>query len=130
MKFNPALLPEIDAVDVVKLKGIHAGNVDAYMQGVVEAPHVLVMDELAQQIADLWRRLPSGAQARCHTPPYGLRFYRCGELQFQASICWQCNNIFGDAKGEQVFFAFNGHSEPSRRLLSLCKQVFATREES
>jgi hypothetical protein len=125
MKFNPAHLPEIDAVDVVNLEDIHPGHVDAYMQKAVRAPHVRVADELAQQIADLWRQLPPDEQARCHFPPFGLRFYRRGELQFQASICWECNNIFGDAKGNHVFFTFDAHSEPSQRLLSLCKQVLS-----
>jgi hypothetical protein len=129
MKFNSIQLPEIDTVDIVNLEGIRTSHVDAYMQKAVKAPHVQVEDEVAQQIADLWRQLPSSMQARCHFPPFGLRFYRRGELQLQASICWECNNIFGDAKGNDVFFAFDADSEPSQRLLSSCKQVFESRRK-
>ncbi len=123
MNFNPTHLPEIDAVDVVNLEGIHPHHAGAYMQSAVKAPHVRVTDPLAQQIADLWRQLPPSEQARCHIPPFGLRFYRRGELQLQASICWQCNTIFGDAKGGHVHYAFDADSELSQKLLSLCKQI-------
>lgn len=126
MNFNPSQLPEIDAVEVVKLVGVNAGNVSKYMQKAVNAPYVRVADELAQQIVDLWRQLPSGMSARCHTPPFGLRFYLRGELSLQASICWRCNNIYGYAEGNKVSFAFDAESEPSRKLLSLCKKIFAS----
>lgn len=123
---NPTQLSEIDAVDVVRLAGVKPDHVGNYMQEAVKAPYVRVTDELAQQIADLWRQLPAGAPRRCHTPPFGLRFYRRRILQLQASICWQCNNIFGDANGDRVSFNFDAHGKASKKLLSLCKKVFET----
>jgi hypothetical protein len=127
MDFSPTQLSEIDAVDVVNLKGVDVDRVSEYMSNAVDVPHVQIVDELAQQIADLWRHLPSGEQSRCHIPPFGLRFYRNGELQLQASICWECDNIFGDTKGDSFWYAFDSQHQTAQKLLALCKQVFESR---
>ena len=127
MDFSPKQLSEIDAVDVVNLKGVHPNRVSEFMPNAVGASHVRVADELAQQIADLWRKLPLGEQSRCHIPPFGLRFHFNGELQLQASICWKCDNISGDAKGNSFWYAFDAQHETSQKLLALCKQVFESR---
>jgi hypothetical protein len=124
MVFSPTQLAEIDTVDVTDLERVHADRVSEFMQNAGDAPHVPITDDLAQRIADLWRKLPPGEQARCHVPPFGLRFYRSGELQLQASICWACNNIFGDVKGNSLWYAFDAQHETSQELLALCKQVF------
>ncbi len=123
MDFSPKQLSEIDAVDVVNLKDVDPDRVSEYMPNAINAPHVQLTDESAQQIANLWRQLPSGAFARCHIPPFGLRFYRDGELQLQASICWQCDNIFGDAQGNGFSCSFDAQHETSQKLLALCKQI-------
>src|SRR3712207_962836 len=123
MNFNPAQLPEIDAIDVVDIRRIEANNVGNYMREAIDAPYAHLTDESAQQIASLWRELPSGEQSRCHIPPFGLRFYSNGKLQLQASICWECDNIFGDSKGDDIWFAFDAQSETAQKLLSLCKQA-------
>ena len=127
MNFNPTQLPEIDAVDVVNLKGVDANRAGEEMRNAVDAPYVQVANEAAQQISNLWRELPEGEQARCHIPPFGLRFYRNGELQIQASLCWECNNIFGDAKGNNFWYAFDAQHETSQNLFTLCKQIFDSR---
>ena len=75
MNFSPAQLPEIDAIDVVNLDCIYPDRSELYMAEAIDAPHVRVANELTQQIAELWRWLPKGEQSRCHTPPFGLRFY-------------------------------------------------------
>jgi hypothetical protein len=124
MNFDPKQLSEVDTVEIVNLRGIQTNRVSEYMKNSADAPHVKVENELAQQFAGLWRQLPSGIQARCHVPPFGLRFFLKKELQLQASICWQCDNIFGDIKGTGFWYAFDAQHQVSQELLSLCKQAF------
>jgi hypothetical protein len=124
MNFNAKQLSEIDVVEIVNLRGINPDRVSEYMKFSANAPHVKVENDSAQQLASLWRQLPSGIQARCHIPPYGLRFYFNNELQLQASICWECDNIFGDVKGENFSFAFDAQHKISQQLFSFCKQAF------
>ena len=127
MKFSPAQLSEIDAVDVVSLKGINPDRVSEYMPNAVDSSYVRVTGNSAQQIAGLWRQLPSGMQSRCHVPPFGLRFYNNDEIELQASICWECDNIFGDAHGNEFYYSFDAQHETSQRLLALCKQTFESK---
>lgn len=124
MNFSPTQLPEIDSVDVVSLRDTDADQISGYMKEAVTAEYFQVVDDLAQQIADLWRQLPPGEQDRCHYPPFGLRFYNNGKLQLQASLCWECNNIFGDLNGNTIWYEFDAQHQISQKLLELCKEVF------
>ena len=121
--FTPSSLPPIDAVDVVELTTVDAKRVDAYMNAATGAPSVRVSGVEAERIAAIWRQLPAGEQSRCHGPPFGLRFYSDGRLILQVSICWKCNNIFGDAGENRVSFEFDGSHEKSRELLAACERA-------
>lgn len=77
----------------------------------------------ANRIAALWRALPEAEQMRCHVPPFGLRFFAGGELVCEASICWECNNVFGQAGADEMFFEFDGSSAASRELLKACESA-------
>ena len=59
MNYSPKSLPKIDSVEIVSLKNIDADRASEYMQEAYDAPFVKINDELAQQIGDLWRKLPS-----------------------------------------------------------------------
>lgn len=123
---TPSSLPPIDAVDVVDLSDVvdvGAGGADGYLRAADDAPGVRVSGAAAERVAGLYRGLPAGEQARCHVPPFGLRFYAGGRLLGRASICWRCNNIFGDAGGEPLFFAFDASHPTSRALLAACEQA-------
>jgi hypothetical protein len=120
---TPSSLPPIDAVDVVDLSEVDADRVDGYMEAAADAPRVRVSGPEAERIAALWRELPAGEQGRCHIPPFGLRFYSGGRLLGRASICWHCNNIFGDAGDEHLFFAFDAARPKSRELLAECERI-------
>jgi hypothetical protein len=114
---SPANLPEILSVEIVRLRGLFANRAGQEMEAAKNAPFVLVEKERAQRIAVLWRRIPPHEeQMRCHTPPYGLRFRTGKGIICRVSICWNCNNIFGDADGTDVHFIFDG-SRPDSRLL-------------
>ena len=93
------------------------------MEAAIHARSVRATGPEATRIAALWRDLPPGEEARCHTPPFGLRFYFGRRLVCEASICWQCNNIFGNAGDEELFFAFDGSHPTSRELLAACEQL-------
>jgi hypothetical protein len=121
--FAPSSLPPIDAVDVVDLAGVRAKGVDGYMAAAAGARSVRLSGAGAERIAALWRGLPPGKHARCHIPPFGLRFYRGGQLICQASICWQCNNLVGDAGGEASFYEFDASHPTSRELLHACERA-------
>lgn len=127
--YLPSALPDISAVKVVDLRGINPPRVSLYMSA-VEAPSVLVEGEAAQRIADLWRRLPASEVARCHTPPFGLRFLVGNEVICQASICWRCDNIYGDVGGKTMSCAFDGEAEVSRSLLAELRRVIGVFTES
>jgi hypothetical protein len=90
---SPEKLSEVSTIDILIVGGSGAlGGVRI----LDDAPHKLIEGQAAQEIANLFRQLPSGNPARCHTPPFGLRFYTVDGLQSQCSICWECNNIYGD----------------------------------
>lgn len=90
-----------------------------------EARYVTLRGPEAERVAALWRALPVGEQARCHVPSYGLRFFAAGRLVCQASICWQCNNIWADADGRRFRYEFDATHPRSRELLAACEQAIA-----
>ena len=99
--YSPASLPDISSVEVVSLEGVEADRADQYMDNAAAAPSVRLDGDAAQRIAALWRRLPPGEQARCHTPPFGLRFRTGERVVCQASLCWECNNSSGNGEGRR-----------------------------
>lgn len=115
---KPSSLPEIDAVEIVDLRGIDANRVDEHMANAHAAPAWRVVRLEAQSIAALWRSLPAGEQMRCHVPPFGFRFIFAGKLVAEASVCWRCNNLFGTVHGRKLFFEFDSSEPPARLLLS------------
>jgi hypothetical protein len=121
--YSPASLPPITAIDVVVLQGINANRVDQYMHNAASAPRVRLDGAAAQRIADSWRALPPGEQARCHVPPYGLRFYSGDRMICEASVCWECNNIFGEADGRKVHFEFDAEHRTSQELLAELRRL-------
>ena len=120
---NPAKLPEIDVVEVVNLCRVDVYDVSNYMQNVGNSEFIRLSGNSAQKIAELWRKLPEGMSARCHFPPYGFRFYKDEKLILQGSVCWQCNNIYGDVNGDEFAYRFNGEDQISQELLSICKSL-------
>lgn len=76
----------------------------------------------AQDIADLWRSLPTGQayKALCFEPVYGLRFRYQGKVLLKTSVCWKCQTftlpvaLFG-----QIPDGFDAKSEPAQQLLKV-----------
>lgn len=97
------------------------------MAAAKEARGVRLVGADAERVAEMWRALPEAGQMRCHIPPFGLRFFASGELACEASICWQCNNIFGQAGADEVFFEFDGSAAASRALLQACESTLRER---
>lgn len=122
MDYEPSLLPDVDAVEVVDLRDIQLHSVKEYMRA-KDTPHVRVKGETAQQIAHLWRQLPPDEQMRCHIPPFGLRFYVGNKLLVQGSVCWDCNNIWVEENGEDLVYTFDGGHKSSRQLLGLLQKI-------
>jgi hypothetical protein len=56
--------------------------------------HVTIKGSECKAIVQNWRELefqPNGTL--CHTPPYGIRFYRDDKLIFETTVCWECHNF-------------------------------------
>jgi hypothetical protein len=119
----PAALSEIDAVEFVDLYGLDVKRVNLFMTVAADAPSVRVVGAAAQRIAQLFRTLPGDMQNRCHVPPYGLRFFKDGNLICQASICWKCNNIHGQAGEQVLFYEFDAASPNAQELLAACREA-------
>jgi len=109
---------EVTAIDVVDLSGLYANRVDQYMIAARDRPGVRLAREEAERVLSLYQALPPGDGARCHTPPYGLRMFREQRTVCEVSICWQCNNMFGEANGQPFCIRFDSSSSPAQKLLS------------
>lgn len=116
--YSPATLPLIDSVDIVSLRNVDANRVDEYMNNAAGAATVNVDGGQAQRIAALWRSLPPGSQSRCHTPPYGLRFRSGERVVCEASLCWECDNLFGEAEGQAIHYEFDAAHATSQALFA------------
>jgi hypothetical protein len=112
---SPEQLSEVSTIDILVLDGRGA---DAERKILDDALHKPIVGQAAQEIANLFRQLPSGSSARCHTPPFGLRFYTVDGLQRQCSICWECNNICGDFQ-----YDFDADNYISQELFALLTQL-------
>lgn len=122
-EYNPKSLPSIDAVQIVDIRNINPSDVSQYMQVADDAQTVHCDDKSAQEIANTWRELTPGESSRCHIPPIGSRFL-VGETAFlQASVCWECDNIFGIQEGHSVFYAFDSESIPAKRLFRIARRI-------
>ena len=107
--FIPSLLPPVDGVEV-RVRGRWGRTVPADPAS-------------AARIADLWRRLPPGRQARCHNPTYELRFRAGGEVVCSGTVCWECNNVRGTFAGERFAYEFDAGAEASQALLAEVRRV-------
>jgi hypothetical protein len=111
-------VPEyVTAVEVVDVRGIEPNRVSQFMAYARDRPGVRLNKERAERVVGLYRQLPRGEQARCHKPSYGLRMFREDRIVYQASICWECNNIFGEANGRSFSIEFDCSSSVAQELL-------------
>ena len=128
--YSPASLPPVTSVDVVVLDpGAAVSRVSDFIHAAA-VRSVSIAGEAAQAIAALWQQLPPDEQARCHIPPYVLRFHSDSELDCEASICWLCNNIFGQACGEGFVYEFDAQAPASRRLLAVLQEAVGDRSDA
>jgi hypothetical protein len=106
----PEQLPEVNEIEILILNG--RGAIEG-MKILDDAPYKRIEGQTAREIADLFRQLPPGKSVRCHTPPFGLRFYM-QDVPRQCSLCWECNNIYGDFQ-----YDFDAEHSISKELLNL-----------
>ncbi|MBW4522244.1 MAG: hypothetical protein KME16_21515 [Scytolyngbya sp. HA4215-MV1] len=117
-------LPEIDTVDVLDLEG----NFASMSGDLIWSSRVVTAEgEAAQQIAQRWRQLIPGESARCHTPPFGLRFSFKGEILFQASICWECNNMYLYRQGCRSLYGLDLEKPAARELFYILEKIMKSR---
>ena len=131
--YDPALLPAVEKVVILNLGGNLKGAMSKYVSlgqfSIRPASSfpiyatVVVENSEASALSDLWRELPQGEQMRCHIPPYGLRFYKGGQMIVEASICWQCNNIWARSDDVDSVYTFDSSARISRRLLEMLHEM-------
>jgi hypothetical protein len=123
---DPSTLGSVDRIDVVAIsRDARVGSVNGFLQSDAVTSEVSLVDrEDVERVAALWRSLPAGEQARCHTPPFGLRFWLADRKVLQASICWDCNNVYGYVGTLPIYFPFDAKAPVSVSLLMQCRHVF------
>ncbi len=119
----PANLSQIDAVEIVLVRDLKPDSVDRYLEGADQAPCIKTAPDDAMSIVDIFRQLPSGEQARCHVPTFGLRFLAGEKAICRVSICWRCNNIYGDQEGSPIHFGFDARAGVSQKLLAKLRAI-------
>lgn len=119
----------VDAVEVVDLAGLTPDGVRDYLKAADTAgsPRARLVGRDAEEIARLWNGLPPGEQERCHFPPFGLRLFSRGVLLLEASLCWDCNNIFGVSGASAFAFEFDASAPSSTALLARVREAMRTR---
>lgn len=127
--YSPASLPPVIEVDVVALGGVWPTSLADIGRAADAGRAVRVAGAEAERLAELWRRLPPGRQARCHVPPYGLRFLAGGREVCVASVCWRCNNIYGEAGGSPLHYEFDAGHPAAQELLAELRRVAPAAEE-
>ncbi len=90
--------------------------------------HVTIQGNDCKNIVETWRSLefqPNGAF--CHTPPYGIRFYRDDKLIFETTVCWKCHNFHmprvdpTTGTAEMILYGFKNDAK-SKKLLALLQK--------
>ena len=108
--FAIADLPSSTAIDIVLLSSSTAKRVTQEMDDWLSKRCVRLDGDQVAIVEELCRRLPLAESMRCHTPPVGLRFYKDTQLLCAFSICWACNNAFGEFDGKPFVIRFDGKS--------------------
>lgn len=128
MKYEPTQLADVDTVEVLVLAQ-ETGDSPAQFLDIVEWQRfpvsfsIEVSGDVAHEIANLWRHLPPDEQMRCHLPPFGFRFYAKRMLLLEASICWQCNNIWLKMNGKNATYTFDARHEVSKKLFTKLQEI-------
>lgn len=98
-------VPDADRIDLFHITGAverDKNNGDVFEiagddVSFVVASRKTLRGKNCKKIIDAWRRLqiPKGpGGAFCHTPPYGIRFYRGNDVLLETTICWECHNFY------------------------------------
>lgn len=114
---TPSSLPDIEEVEIVDISKLDPNRVSHYMGETESCRSVILTGGKATEVAARWRALNSAGQARCHIPSYGVRFFVSEKLMLEASVCFQCNNIYGSLNGQPFHYEFNGGDHAGTRLL-------------
>lgn len=109
--------------------GGYGGNDETRIYVGVES-HVTISGIDCKAVVETWRGLdfrPNGAF--CHTPPYGIRFYRDDKLIFETTVCWECNNFHmprvdpKSGTAEMQLYGFQNDSQAKKLLALLQKHL-------
>ncbi|HVJ18787.1 MAG TPA: hypothetical protein VM686_25370 [Polyangiaceae bacterium] len=125
--YDPSALGDVDRVDALRIDPtVRVQSIGDFVRsGLIGLP-VQITGSDAQKIAELWRALRPAEQARCHIPPYGLRFWNGSAMIVECSLCWECNNAFGFVGEEPCGFTFDANALPAAALLMQLRNVFTT----
>jgi hypothetical protein len=126
--YSPNTLPNVNAVEVLDLRGKFPNRLSEYADDSQQLAGVQCDAKTVELIAASWRSLVSGQPARCHMPPFGIRFIVGSKIHLQVSICWRCHNMYGLLDGSKMTFAFDSEAPAAKTLLSLCMEVIGVEQ--
>ena len=120
-----------DSLEILQLKGylstqeILRNDFQDPSENGIEAIHICTPEE-ATSFISLWNTLPDSYPARCHMPGFAVRVTKENQVDFVATICWQCDNIYieGNEATESSLY-FKGDSRSGKRFLQFCQSLFA-----
>jgi hypothetical protein len=132
MRYQPSLQPPfafatlrpITAVEIVALEWRDAraqGGVGEFLSYDRILDTYRIDGDSAQELAGLWRALPSGRGQNCFHPAYGFRFFAETRLVLKASVSWRCNQA--RLAGRSDIGTFDGSSAEAQSLLALCRSL-------
>jgi|GEM_PF-3164428 len=108
-------LPEIDKVELQRVER---------NDGIKVLETKTLEGEEAKKIASLWReQYWGGLGARCHFPPYAVKFYSGDKLIVYASVCWECHNIGFSTL--DFYQGFNAENDEAKKLFEAFNKVFS-----
>jgi hypothetical protein len=118
--YDPHVLPDIDQAHILVVGVDSTQPLFDRHWGLTIDKTVMLDPSGLRALVKLWRQLqPHDEEMRCHIPVFGVRFFVQGVLHTQASICWQCNNIFLQVQGNRAHLTFDGAAPLSQELLRL-----------
>ena len=121
--FAIADLPSATAIDIVLLSSSTANRVTQEMDDWLLKRCIQIDGDQVAIVEELCRKLPFAESMRCHTPPVGLRFYQDTQLLCAFSICWACNNAYGESNGKRFVIRFDGISPEAIALFSHLQRI-------
>jgi hypothetical protein len=120
-------LPDVERIEV-ELVHVHFDTIDKVLDS-----KILTGDQV-KELENLWRSqsYTFDGHVLCHEPIYRIRFFKDNALLTEATVCFQCHNIYfykhagpeGSEEPLDATFSLNGADSPYKQLRSYLSSLF------